>query len=222
MTTLEAAQAAMHTSEARIAFLAALVTRLYSEDQLRLPRAARIDDVGGLVALDGMVAALTTEQVRSAITALIDENPPFVEASAHAELRRVLRLGRPEPVRVSRAQGRAQDSGEFLVAGRRLNPGDKLTSANGRYTLAMQPDGNLVGYDGTKAFWDTGTWGRPGCYLVAEPNGRFTVMTPEGTVAWSQASGSPHAFLCIQDDRNIVIYFNDATPAAAWASHTNI
>ena len=46
-----------------------------------------------------------------------------------------------------------------------LRVGDKLISPNGRFTLWMQIDGNLVLYDGipavSTAYWATNTWGRP-------------------------------------------------------------
>jgi hypothetical protein len=210
---LEATWAAMNTEEARNLFLAALVTRLFSEEQLKTLREARSRNVAGDLELQSMVGALTTEQLRSAITALLEEKPSFVDDRARAQIRKILGV----------SLDTAQPAGDVLSAGARLNPGDKLTSHNGRYTLVMQDDGNLVGYDGTQAFWDTGTWGRPGCYLTAEPSGRFTVMTPEGTVAWTRESGSSHGYLCVQDDRNIVIYSSSGSnPAAAWASNTNI
>lgn len=42
-----------------------------------------------------------------------------------------------------------------------LKEGDYLKSANGKYTLIMQGDGNLVGYDETnKAFWASNTAGQ--------------------------------------------------------------
>jgi hypothetical protein len=47
-----------------------------------------------------------------------------------------------------------------LRGGGSLHPGQQLRSNNGRYTLVMQHDGNLVLYEpGGKAAWDTGTWG---------------------------------------------------------------
>ncbi|MEV6347443.1 hypothetical protein [Actinoplanes sp. NPDC051851] len=194
-------------------FLAALVPRLYDEEQLSMLREARIDDVARLPELERIVGALTAAQLRSAVTALLEEKPPFVDDRTRAQLRRILGADLSP----------SQAVGDVLSAGGRLNPGDRLTSYNGRYTLVMQGDGNLVGYDGTEAFWDTGTWTHPGCYLIAEPSGRFTLMTPEGTVAWTRASGSADGYLCVQDDRNIVIYSSSgANPTAAWASHTNV
>ncbi|SNY24176.1 hypothetical protein [Paractinoplanes atraurantiacus] len=136
--SLEAARAALGTEEAQSRFLAALVTRLYSEDQLRTLREARTPEV------DSLVEALTTVRLRSAVAALLAE------------------------------------------------------SGDGEHRYV----------------------GQPGNYLVAEPNGRFTVFTATGTVAWTQTSASAGGLLRLQDDRNIVIYYSGTHPAAAWASHT--
>jgi hypothetical protein len=213
LAAIEATRAAMSTDEARNLFLAALVTRLYNEEQLRTLRESQINEFASNPELVSMAANLTVKQLRFAITGLLEEKPPFIDDRARAHLRKIL----------GASLDASQPAGDVLSVGGRLDPGDKLTSHNGRYTLVMQGDGNLVGYDGTQAFWDTATWGRPGCYLVAEPSGRFTVMTPEGTVAWTRESGSAHGYLCIQDDRNIVIYSSSGlNPTAAWASNTSI
>lgn len=100
VAALEAYRASMSTEEARNRFLAALVTRLYSEEQLRMLPEARIEDVNGLLELDGMVEPLTAEQLRSAITALLEENPSLVGDGAQAELARILGTKRPEATRV--------------------------------------------------------------------------------------------------------------------------
>ncbi|GAA1018418.1 hypothetical protein Aple_074180 [Acrocarpospora pleiomorpha] len=100
VAALQACQASMSTEEARNRFLAALVTRLYSEEQLRILREAQIEDVNGLLEVDSMVEALTVEQLRSAITALIEENPSLVGDGAQAELGKILDGGRPEAARI--------------------------------------------------------------------------------------------------------------------------
>ncbi|SCF17316.1 hypothetical protein GA0070607_6451 [Micromonospora coriariae] len=100
VAAIEAYRASMSTEEARNRFLAALVTRLYSEDQLRMLREARIEDVDGLLELDGMVEPLTAEQLRSAIRALLDEDAFLVGDGAQAELGKILGTNRPEAARV--------------------------------------------------------------------------------------------------------------------------
>jgi hypothetical protein len=48
-----------------------------------------------------------------------------------------------------------------LTSGQRLTPNQSLTSNDGRFTLVMQGDGNLVlcGPSG-RYRWDTRTWGK--------------------------------------------------------------
>ncbi|SCG71879.1 hypothetical protein [Micromonospora inositola] len=109
VAALEAYRASMSTEEARNRFLAALVTRLYSEEQLRILREARIEDVNGLLALDSMVEALTADQLRAAITALLEENPSLLGDGAPAELGRILGGRRTEAARVPLPGGRATE-----------------------------------------------------------------------------------------------------------------
>lgn len=96
VAALEAYRASMSTEEARNRFLAALVSRLYSEEQLRILREVRIEDVNGLLALDSMVEALTADQIRAAIAALLEENPSLLGDGAPAELGRILGERRTE------------------------------------------------------------------------------------------------------------------------------
>ena len=100
VAAIEAYRASMSTEEARNRFLAALVTRLYSEEQLRMLREARVEDVNGLLELDSMVETLTADQLRSAITALLEENPSLVGDGAQADLGKILGGSRPEAARV--------------------------------------------------------------------------------------------------------------------------
>ena len=51
---------------------------------------------------------------------------------------------------------------DTLYGGDGLRHGQQLRSNNGRYTLVMQHDGNLVLYEpGGNAVLDTGTWSLP-------------------------------------------------------------
>ncbi|MCW2527386.1 MAG: mannose-binding lectin [Pseudonocardiales bacterium] len=62
-----------------------------------------------------------------------------------------------------------------------LRPGDALSStesmysANLRYRLLMQPDGNLVLYGPTRAIWSSGTYGSPGNRLALQADGNLVV-----------------------------------------------
>ena len=110
----------------------------------------------------------------------------------------------------------------------KLNPNDDLaligsvTSQDGRSTLVMQGDGNLVLYrSGGKARWATGTEGQAVSQAIMQGDGNFVMYGPGGAYIWDTATaGHPGAVLVIQDDGNVVIYDSTGTPL--WATNTDI
>lgn len=114
----------------------------------------------------------------------------------------------------------------------RLNPDQILTSDqeiksnNGKASLIMQGDGNLVLYEtrpgGRQALWASDTWntpGAPGSRAIMQGDGNLVVYTPDNKPIWaSDTSGNPGAYLVMQDDGNAVIYTPDSRPL--WASNT--
>jgi hypothetical protein len=112
-----------------------------------------------------------------------------------------------------------QAPGGVLYPGERLNPGDQLTSPNGRYALVMQGDGNLLEYDAGTPEWTSNTAGHSGSDFEAQPDGNFGVYAPGHASVWSSnTAGHAGSVLKIQDDRNIVIYAPGNV--AVWESHT--
>jgi hypothetical protein len=106
-----------------------------------------------------------------------------------------------------------------LYPGERLNPGDQLTSPNGRYALVMQGDGNLLEYDEGTPVWTSNTAGHSGSDFEAQSDGNFVVYAPGHASVWaSNTAGHAGSVLKIQDDRNIVIYAPGNV--AVWESHT--
>ena len=106
-----------------------------------------------------------------------------------------------------------------LYPGERLNPGEALTSPNGRYTLVMQSDGNLVEFDADIPVWASNTR-IPGSDFEAQADGNFVVDAPGDIAVWASGTSHPDIVMILQDDRNIVIY----TPGnvAVWTSNTAI
>ena len=104
-----------------------------------------------------------------------------------------------------------------LNAGERLAPGEQLTSANGRYSLVMQEDGNLVEYDSGVPVWSSGT-DVPGSDFEAQADGNFVVYAPDHLAEWTTGTSSPGSVLTIQDDRNLVVYAPGNVPV--WMSNT--
>jgi hypothetical protein len=109
----------------------------------------------------------------------------------------------------------------------KLNPSDdfavigSITSQDGRSTLVMQGDGNLVLYrSGGKARWATGTNGTVS-QAVMQGDGNFVMYGPGGAYIWDTATdGHPGAYLIVQDDGNVVIYDPAGNPL--WATNTYI
>src|SRR5262249_26321535 len=61
-----------------------------------------------------------------------------------------------------------------LFSGQGLRPGVSLLSCDGRFTLVMQGDGNLVLFSNlTGVLWSAGTAGNPLAYAYVQTNGRF-------------------------------------------------
>jgi hypothetical protein len=107
-----------------------------------------------------------------------------------------------------------------MTAGDVLQSGRALTSANGRFTLVMEPDGNLVSFQrrGQVPTWESGTAGHRGAYATMQSDGNFVVY-PEGASAppvgaptkalWFTGTGNhPGAFISLQNDGNLVVYLD--------------
>jgi hypothetical protein len=71
-----------------------------------------------------------------------------------------------------------------IPSGGFLRPGHSITSPDGRFTLKMQLDGNLVDYRqrGTVALWQSGTSGSFNAYVVMQADGNLVVY-PHGKTA---------------------------------------
>lgn len=107
----------------------------------------------------------------------------------------------------------------------RLNPngrllsGASISSEDGRFSLVMQGDGNLVLYrSGAGALWATGTTGKQAAFAVMQNDGNLVLYTPNGAPVWASGTGTPGSVLILQDDGNLVIYAPGSK--AIWASNT--
>lgn len=118
---------------------------------------------------------------------------PRVHTGGHTYVRRVAAVG------INRWQA-------TLASGARLLPGYALVSPSGKYTLAMQTDGNLVEYGPAGVVWNAGL-GSPGSTLTMQTDGNLVVYQANGTAAWGSATDTfPGAYVTVQDDGNLVIY----------------
>ena len=102
----------------------------------------------------------------------------------------------------------------ILWGGQSLRPGEKLKSQNGRYSLILQRDGNLVLYDRGKAIWSSGTQGKRVDRLLMQHDGNLVLYGPRGPLWASNTSGNPNILLRLQNDGNLVLY------KAIWSTGT--
>jgi hypothetical protein len=109
-----------------------------------------------------------------------------------------------------------------LAPPNQLTPGQSLISANGRYNLTLQADGNLVLYRGATPLWSTNTSGKPVTVAAMQADGNLVLYDAHGHPLWySGTNGHPGAFLTVQDDGNVVLYV-EAGPLRwpIWATNT--
>jgi hypothetical protein len=107
---------------------------------------------------------------------------------------------------------------DILWAESGLLPGESRYSADGRFHLDYQWDGNLVLYDEWwNALWWSGTWGNP---LVAwmRADGGFVIYSPDGPVWDSGTRGDlGNWFLRVENNGTFVICTPDGTPV--WSNY---
>jgi hypothetical protein len=104
-----------------------------------------------------------------------------------------------------------------IEPGHGLSNGQAWSSCDGRFTLAMQGDGNLVLYSLGFPLWATST-NNNGAIVVMQGDGNLVEYSHHSHPLFaSGTSGHGGARLAIQDDGNLVVY---AGATALWASRT--
>jgi hypothetical protein len=111
---------------------------------------------------------------------------------------------------------------EIFVAGESLHPGDYLTSPDGRYTLVLQNDGNLVLYgQNNQPRWASSTEGHQVTEARLQDDGNLVLYDAAGHAAWASNTPGPTRVglrLVLQNDGNAVIYEENGRPV--WATST--
>jgi hypothetical protein len=93
------------------------------------------------------------------------------------------------------------------VTSARLYPGQSIDTADRKYHLVLQGDGNLVLYSPTRALWATGTDGKQVAFLAQQLDGNLVLYDKSGRPLWySGTSGHGTLRLVVQQDGNLVIY----------------
>lgn len=104
--------------------------------------------------------------------------------------------------------------------GSRLLQNQYIRSGDGRYSLRMQADGNLVVYGpGNHALWDSRTYGNPGSRFEVQWDGNMVIYNRYGTAIWWSGMKSSPRVLSMQSDGNLVQY--DNWWRALWNSGTH-
>ncbi|MGW4112737.1 S8 family serine peptidase [Actinosynnema sp. NPDC004786] len=101
-----------------------------------------------------------------------------------------------------------QPGGDTLVRGESLRAGESRTSQDGRFTLVMQGDGNLVLYTAAgQPLWHTSTHGTAAAYVVLQHDGNLVIYTAAGQPLWHTSThGTAADRLIVQNDSNLVLY----------------
>lgn len=106
--------------------------------------------------------------------------------------------------------------GRFL-AGQGLLAGQSLVSCDGRYTMIMQLDGNLVIYDEGAPIWASNTVNQPAAEVVLRADGNFVLYARDASVLWKSGSKtSTDVAAYLQGDGNFVIYDTMGPIFATW------
>lgn len=100
-----------------------------------------------------------------------------------------------------------------------LRPGDSIKSANGRFVLEFERDGDLALLDGETRLWSSGTADQEAVICIMQSDGNLVLYRRNGRVVWkTDTEGRYDSVLTLQDDGNVVIY--DAEGKPIWASGT--
>jgi serine protease len=106
-----------------------------------------------------------------------------------------------------------------LAGGSELATGQSVVSCDGRFTLVIQSDGNLVLYQaGVGAIWANYVFGS-GHRLAMQTDGNLVVYNNLNQAPWyTGTQGNPGARLAVQNDGNVVVY--SAGGQALWNTGT--
>jgi hypothetical protein len=111
---------------------------------------------------------------------------------------------------------------DTLIVNQSMKPNQHLTSANGKYRLVFQPDGNLVLQRQTDhtQLWASDTAKKNGKRLVLGSDGNLRLETHGKTPAWTSDTGSSRVNrLTVHDDGNVAMY--DTANKQIWSTGTS-
>jgi hypothetical protein len=126
--------------------------------------------------------------------------------------------GLEEPLQQDLAAGVVTNTLNF---NEQLNPGQQLTSTDGRYKLVLQPDSNLVLYvvATNQALWASNTWNKASARAIFQGDGNFVIYNTSGAPTWaSGTNGRDARFVRLENTGNLAIY--NSANAVIWQTNT--
>jgi hypothetical protein len=109
-----------------------------------------------------------------------------------------------------------------LLPGEGLLPGSGITSLDGRFSLILQTDGNLVlNAPRVGPIWSSNTSNHPDVFdLIMQTDGNLVIYNNDSQPFFSSnTEGVANATLVVQNDGNVVIYSGDQ---AQWSTNTQV
>lgn len=98
-------------------------------------------------------------------------------------------------------------------------PGQYLETANRKYKMIFQTDGNLVIYSPSRAIWNSGTFGNLGARLVMQGDGNLVIYSKTGVPLWhTRSSQHGPSYLVLNQNGNAILFNGRTQPT--WASNT--
>ncbi len=158
---------------------------------------------------NGIQSAPGGFQVQSAAASSLQ--PEF----RNATLQYVLGISEPPILRVPVT---APAACGIMRADEGLHPGQSLSSCDGRFTLTLQNDGNLVLTQTGKPLWASATDGRGSVVAIMQRDGNFVVYDSAGRPAWATDTNPNGSTLAVQNDGNVVVYTAGGEPL--WSTRT--
>jgi len=107
----------------------------------------------------------------------------------------------------------------LLPKGKKLYPGQQLETADRKFRLTLQQDGNLVLYSTKRATWASVTAGKNVTHLSMQGDGNLVLYANKKAIWHTRTDRKGSSQLKVQQDGNLVIYNKHGQPT--WHTKTH-